>query len=154
VRSADRGSFAASDLKKGNGSLAAAETMSARAFVRRCGAHLALAALLLQLTLSFAHVHKHDLASPGFGRIDIVSVRHIGPAQQAAEQLPSRLADDEDHCPICFSGFLLSSSSLPDAPAQPRRVQWAAIDPAFNPVSKRLPRPRHAAFLSRAPPAA
>jgi hypothetical protein len=128
--------------------------MSARAFVRRCGAHLALAALMLQLALSFAHVHKHDLASSGFGRTDVVSVRHIRSTQQVAEQLPSRLADDEEHCPICFSGFLLSSSSLPDAPAHPHQVQFAAIGPAFNPVSKRVPRPRRAAFLSRAPPAA
>jgi len=90
--------------------------MFARAFARRCGACLALVALLLQLALSFAHVHKHDLAFSGFNRSDVVSAGPARPTRQAVTQQPSRLADDDDHCPICFSGFLLSNSSLPDAP--------------------------------------
>jgi len=124
-----------------------------RAFSRRCGAYLALTALLLQLALSFAHVHKHDLAFSGFDRSDVVSVRHARSKQQVAEQLPARLADDDEHCPICFSSFLLSSSSLADAPANPRALQFAEIDRAFNPISDRVSQPRRAAFLSRAPPA-
>jgi hypothetical protein len=127
--------------------------MPARAFARRCGAWLALAALMLQLALSFAHVHKHDLAFSGLGRSDVVSVRHARLLQQVAEQLPARLADDDDHCPICFSSFLLSNSSLPHVPANPRALQFAEIDHAFNPVFDRVFRPRRAAFLSRAPPA-
>jgi len=126
--------------------------MSARAFARRCGAYLALAALTLQLALSFAHVHKHDLAIPRIGRADGVSIARAGAGLQVAEQLPARLADDDDHCPICFSGFLLSNSSLPDAPASPAWLQFAEIDRPFNPVSDRVFQPRHAAFLSRAPP--
>jgi len=59
--SIDGGSFEAADLKKGTGSLAGAKMIFARAFARRCGACIALAALMLQLALSFAHVHKHDL---------------------------------------------------------------------------------------------
>ena len=125
--------------------------MSVRAFARRCGAYLALAALTLQLALSFAHVHKHDLAVAGISRTDVASVAHAQPGPQI-EQLPSRLADDDDHCPICFSGFLLSNSSLPDAPANPQLLQFAEIDRAFNPVSDSVLQPRHAAFLSRAPP--
>ena len=134
--------------------LAGAQTISARAFARRCGAYLALAALTLQLALSFAHVHKHDLAYSGFDRADAVSIRQDRPTYQVAERLPVRLADDEDHCPICFSGFLLSNSSLADAPANPRPLQFTETDRAFNPVSDQVFRPRHAAFLSRAPPAA
>jgi hypothetical protein len=53
---------------EGDGSLAGAKMMLARAFARRCGAYLALAALTLQLALSFAHVHKHDLVFSGFDR--------------------------------------------------------------------------------------
>ena len=128
--------------------------MLARAFARRCGAYLAPVALMLQLALSFAHVHKHDLAFSGFDRSDVVSVRHAPSTQQAAEHLPARLADDDDHCPICFSGFLLSNSSLPDAPANPRPPQFAEINRAFNQVSDRVLQPRHAPFQSRAPPAA
>lgn len=127
--------------------------MLARAFARRCGAYLALVALTLQLALSFAHVHKHDLVFSGFDRTDVVSVAHDRPELQVAEQLPARLADDGDHCPICFSGFLLSNSSLPDAPAHPHSLQFPEIDLTFNPVSDRVFQPHHAAFLSRAPPA-
>jgi hypothetical protein len=127
--------------------------MSARAFTRRCGAYLALAALGLQLALSFAHLHKHDLAVPRIDRTDIVGVTHARPGLHFAERLPARLTDDDDNCPICFSGFLLSTSSLPDAPSSLNPLQFAEIDRAFNPVSDRMIRPRHAAFRSRAPPA-
>jgi hypothetical protein len=133
--------------------LAGAKTMWARAFTRRCGAYLALAALMLQLAVSFAHVHRHDLALSGFGRSDVMSVRHARSGLQVAERLPARLADDDDHCPICFSGFLLSNSSPPDTPAHLRSLQFVEIERAFNPFSDRVFRPRHAAFLSRAPPA-
>jgi len=127
--------------------------MSARVFTRRCGAYLALAALILQLAL-FAHVHKHDLAFSGFGRTDGESLRHAPPTQQAVMQLLARLADDDDHCPICFSSFLLSNSSPSAAPADSHPLRFTAIDRAFNPVSYRVFQARHAAFLSRAPPAA
>ncbi|MBR0894576.1 hypothetical protein JQ616_06400 [Bradyrhizobium tropiciagri] len=126
--------------------------MSARSFTRRCGAYLALAALGLQLVLSFAHLHKHDLAVPRIDRTDIVGVTHARSGLHFAERLPPRLADDDDNCPICFSGFLLSTSSLPDAPSSLYPLQFAEIDCAFHPVSDRIIRPRHAAFRSRAPP--
>jgi hypothetical protein len=134
--------------------LAGAKTMLSRAFARRSGACLALAALMLQLALSFAHIHKHDLVSSGFERTDVASVGHARSALQAIEQLPSRLADDDDRCQICFSTVLLSNSSLPDAPANRHSLQFAEIDRAFNPVPYRVFQPRHASFLSRAPPAA
>jgi hypothetical protein len=128
--------------------------MSARAFTRRCGAYLALAALTLQLVLSFADIHKHDLAFVSFDRADIVSVGHTRSGLQVAERLPARLADHDENCPICFSNFLLSNSSLPDASPKPHSLEFAAVDRAFNPVSDRVIQPRHPAFLSRAPPAA
>ncbi|TAI66709.1 hypothetical protein [Bradyrhizobium sp. Leo170] len=54
--------------------MAGAKSISARAFTRPCGACLALAALMLQFALSFAHVHKHDLAFSGFGRTNVESL--------------------------------------------------------------------------------
>jgi hypothetical protein len=125
----------------------------ARGFARQYGACLGLAALMAQLVLSFAHVHKHDLAFLGIDRSDVVSVGHAQSARQAVGQLPSPLAGDDDHCSICFSGFLLSNSSLPDAPANPRKMRFAEIDRAFNPVTNWVFWARHAAFQSRAPPA-
>jgi hypothetical protein len=124
---------------KGDGSLAGAKAIFARAFAGRCGAYLALAALIPQLALSFAHAHKHHLVSSGFDRSGVMSAGLARPTQQAVTQQPSRLADDDDHCPICFSGFLLSNSSLPSAPVTLRSLH----DQVF--------RPRHVAFLSRAP---
>jgi hypothetical protein len=128
--------------------------MSARAFARRCGACLALAALVLQLALSFAHVHKHDLAFSGGDHTAAFAVKLVTSIQRAVEQPPSRLADDDDHCPICFSGFLLSNSSLTDGPAHPHALLSVQIDPAFNPLSDFVVQPRRAAFSSRAPPTA
>jgi hypothetical protein len=128
--------------------------MLAPALARRCGAYLVLAALILQHALWFAHLHKHDLGSSRSDRADVMSVAHGRPGLQVAERLPARLADDDDHYPICFLRFLLSNSSLPDATASPRSLQFAEIDRAFNPVSDRVFQPQHAAFRSRAPPAA
>ncbi|WP_092081869.1 hypothetical protein [Bradyrhizobium brasilense] len=113
-----------------------------------------MAALTIQLALSFAHVHKHELAVPRIDRTDVVSVARARGGLQVAQRLPARLTDDEDHCPICFSGFLLSNSSLPDAPANPAWLQFAEIDRPFNPACDPVFRSRHAAFLSRAPPVA
>jgi hypothetical protein len=127
--------------------------MWARAFARRCGVCLALAALMLQLALSFAHVHKHDLAFVSFARVDIVSVGHARSGLKVAERLPARLVDDEENCPICFSSFLLSSSLLPDASARAHSLEFAAVDRPLGPVSDRVFRSRHSAFLSRGPPA-
>ncbi|MDI4232720.1 hypothetical protein OZ411_07840 [Bradyrhizobium sp. Arg237L] len=52
---------------------------------------------MLQFALSFAHVHKHDLAFSGFGRTNVESLRHAGPPRQAVTQLPARLADHDDN---------------------------------------------------------
>ena len=127
---------------------------SARAFARRCGARLALAALVLQLALSFAHIHKHDLAFSAVDHTAAFTVKLATSKQRAVEEPPSRLADDDDHCPICFSGFLLFNSSLPDAAAPPHLLLSVQIEPGFNPVFDSVFQPRRAAFESRAPPAA
>lgn len=123
-----------------------------RAFGRRCAACLALVPLLLQLALSFAHVHKHDIVPSEHDRTEMASVGHALGMRQAFEKLPVRVADDDDHCLICFSNFLISGSSIPDTPADPRLLKVAAITRAFTKISDRLFEPRHSAFQSRAPP--
>jgi hypothetical protein len=125
-----------------------------RAFVRRCGAYLALAALTLQLVLSFAHFHVHDVA---FSKLDhakiaAASVKHAWSQLEASQQLPSGLADDEEHCTICFSSFLLSNSSIPDAPRHPVLVEFGDVDRSFNFVFDIIFDSRRAPFFSRAPP--
>ena len=121
--------------------------------MQRCGALIALAALMLQFALAFDHIHKRDLGFVGSSRADTISVAHAG-AGLRAEQLPVRLTDDDEFCPICFSSFLLSNSSLPVAAVHPHALEFAALDPPFTSFSDRIARPRYTAFLSRGPPAA
>jgi hypothetical protein len=128
--------------------------MSARALIQRCVALIALAALALQLGLSFDHVHKRELGVAGLGRADAVSVKHARSGLQVAGRLPARLADDDDCCPICFSSFLLSNASLPDASLNPHALEFAERDRPLHPLSDRIFLSRHTAFSPRAPPAA
>jgi hypothetical protein len=131
------------------------KVISVRAFARRCGSYLTLAALTLQLVLSFAHFHAHDVAFAkiGYANTDSASVKHAWSRLEASQQLPSGLADDDEHCTICFSSFLLSNSSIPDAPPHPALAEFGDVDRSFNFVSDIVFEPRRAPFLSRAPPA-
>jgi hypothetical protein len=87
-----------------------------RSLARHSGAYLAMLALMLQLAASFAHVHARDFAS-GAGS-DPAGGWHRLALTEATASAPGKLADDEDRCPICFSGFLLATSFVPQA-AQP-----------------------------------
>ena len=127
--------------------------MSARVFAQRCGAYLALAALALQLVLSFAHIHKQDFAFSRGAPGHVANVGHAWSQRQTVERHSSQLADSDEHCPICFSSFLLANSSMPDAPAKPPLPEWGGLEGSTNPVSDVVFQPRRAAFLSRAPPA-
>jgi hypothetical protein len=127
-----------------------------RTLVRRCGVYLALAALTLQLALSFGHIHAHDIATPQIthSKAGAVSSWH-GPAKlEASTQLPSKLADDDEHCPICFSSFLLSTSFVPDPPRPPQSFGFRHIDRFFEFAIDIVLESHRAPFLSRAPPLA
>ena len=143
----------APQVLEGNDCLAGAKVKLVRAFAGRCGAYLALAALTLQLVLSFAHFHIHDVAFAKVGHpsIDAASVKHAWSRTHASQQLPSGLADDDEHCTICFSSFLLSNSSIPDAPWHPTSLEFGEIDRSFS-VFDIVFEPRRAPFRARAPP--
>jgi hypothetical protein len=132
--------------------LAEAKVMLLRSFARRCGVHLALAALTLQLALSFGHFHLRDADCSDVHclRTDIDAGQH-GPAIfDAWKQSPSRLADDEEHCTICFSTYLLSISFVLDLPHHLLSSGFANVDRSFDLAfafdQHRTP------FQSRAPP--
>jgi hypothetical protein len=139
--------------------LAQANGTLLRSFVQRCGVYLALAALTLQFALSFGHIHAHDIAPPQtiysqtvYSKAYAVSGWHDPAKLEASTQLPSNLADDDDHCPICFSSFLLSTSFVPDPPSPPLSFGFRDIDRFFElAVDIVLESPR-APFQSRAPP--
>jgi hypothetical protein len=127
-----------------------------RTFVRRCGVYLALAGLTLQLALSFGHVHAHDIAPPQitYSKAGAVSGWH-GPAKlEASTRLPSKLGGDDDHCPICFSSFLLSTSFVPDPPSPPLSFGFRDIDRFFELAVDIVLEPHRAPVQSRAPPLA
>jgi hypothetical protein len=125
-----------------------------RIFTRQCGACLALLALTLQLGMSFGHIHSRDFTGQGVYRstADAAHAWHGLSKRQSAERLPAKLAGDDEDCPICFSGFLLATSFIPDvAQASPSLDLKYAGHPfplTFDGVLKA----RRAPFQSRAPP--
>ena len=122
--------------------------MRALRSIRHFGAGLGLFALLLQLTLSFAHVHPED----------VLGTAAAGIAQAAAS---GALVDDQDRqppvaphddCPICTAMHLAGTIVVPDPPAlavptEFIRASFAAKDFVATVIPRRLP------FQTRAPPA-
>jgi hypothetical protein len=115
---------------------------------RRIGtAGLGLFALLLQLFLSFGHLHVRGplaptLAGPVVGKSTVLG----------QEKIPSGLPDDD--CPICAAMHVAASGLLPAppsvaAPADFAQVSHQAFIEEFN-----LGVRRHTLFQTRAPPIA
>jgi hypothetical protein len=125
-----------------------------RSLVQRCGGGLALAALVLQLGLSFGHFHAQDFHAYGFAEQQTVGGWNGRAIAQASLERPSKLADDDDQCPICFSSFLLASSFIPDAPRPVVPVDFRNVGGAV-PRTDHLAFPGYrAAFQPRGPPVA
>jgi len=110
---------------------------------------LALAALALQLVMSFGHVH-------------LVGVHHTYPtlafsdstAQASPRGAPQPGNDaDDDYCAICATIFLAANSFLPPAPQLPVPFVSRPIE-HFARVAVDFIVPRRAPFQSRAPPLA
>jgi hypothetical protein len=108
---------------------------------------LALAALLLQIAVSFGHVHIAGIAP---ARV----VGASSPALVAATSLPAQCptGDHDEYCPICASIFLIASASIPQPPQLP---VWFASRPVKHGETAVVAvlAPWRAFFQSRAPPA-
>jgi hypothetical protein len=107
---------------------------------RRIGAWLALLALVLQLGLTFAHVHHQ---APGYPTAIA--------AQPAAGTDGDQGDADKDYCASCAILNLLAGAQAGVAPTPPL-PGWAQVDttrPAFETVRSTQIR---TAFQSRAPP--
>ncbi|WP_407159744.1 hypothetical protein [Bradyrhizobium sp. STM 3557] len=123
-----------------------------RNIARRTGERLALLALVVQIAVSFGHMHARDFASDIGSRA--ADGLHPTTAAKAIVSSLVDLAGDEDQCPICFSAFLLATSSVPQV-EQPvavldlHNVSYAATRTLFG-----LLESGRASFQSRAPPAA
>ena len=130
--------------------MAEADEILLRTFARRCGVYLVLTALALQLAVSFGHFHRHDIV--GYSRIDVVAGRQAPTRLEASKQSPSGLADDDEHCPICLSTLLLSTSFIPDAPQASPSSVFQDVGRSFGPAFDIVFGSDRAAFQSRAPP--
>jgi hypothetical protein len=123
---------------------------------KRRGALLALAALALQITLAFGHVHLNDLHLRGVsGGSDGAKIApHHTMLAQTSPQAPAQNSNDDDYCAICASIFLVSNSFTPAPPAVPVPVGFQRIEHSFDHARGCIEQRRRFAFQSRAPPAA
>jgi hypothetical protein len=133
--------------------LAEADGFLLRRLARRCGVYLALAALTLQFGLSFAHIHRHDIANANaaYSSRDVVGGWQAANLE-ASNQLSSGLADDDEYCPICFSTLLLSTSFIPVAPRYSPSAEFRYVDRFFGRIFDTVFDSYRAPFQSRAPP--
>jgi Protein of unknown function (DUF2946) len=116
---------------------------------RRWSSWLALAAMALQLVLSFGHTHLEKLAS---GSVTAsITASETSSSQQNPAHHPANEADD--FCAICATIHLASSSFLPDAPLLPVPFSSRTIE-RFGHFNFVFISPQRAAFQSRAPPLA
>jgi hypothetical protein len=117
---------------------------------KRHGALFALAALALQIAVSFGHVHLDGLVRPSHA----LATSHNTVVAQSSQQTPAQNSgDDDDYCAICASIFLVLTSFVSEPPKLPvPDVSWR-IEPSFS-AARGIVEPRRVAFRSRAPPAA
>src|ERR1700728_349206 len=115
----------------------------------RFGSWLALAALAVQIAVSFGHVHLDGIHRGAAGVNVAAAATHASrslPAQQPA-------GDADDYCAICATIFLAANSFLPHAPQLAVPFVSQAIE-HIDRVAVAVIVPRRAAFQSRAPPIA
>lgn len=118
---------------------------------RRRGAYLALAALVLQIAVSFGHVDLDGIVGPdhltlsGLHQTVVAKASNRGPAQAPG--------DDDGYCPICASIFMVSSSVASEPPQLPVPDGFERIKHSVS-IAHGVFTPLRVAFRSRAPPAA
>jgi hypothetical protein len=122
---------------------------------RKGVASLGLFALILQLVLSFGHVHARDfgasraLAAPAAGAPTAIN-KSVKAGSQ--EQVPSRLPEDD--CPICTTMHMAASGLLPAPPSVPTPTNFTQFLKPTLIADFSLGVGRHTLFQTRAPPIA
>jgi hypothetical protein len=123
---------------------------------RRHGALFALAALVLQIAVSFGHVHVQDLHLDGIVRAAphaaIAGAHNVTLAQNAPQAPTQNPGDADDYCAICASIFLVSTSFASEPPKLPVPMGFERVRLSFA-VARDIITSRRFAFQSRAPPA-
>jgi Protein of unknown function (DUF2946) len=123
---------------------------------RRRGAYLALAALLLQIAVSFGHVDLDGMV--GSAHLTLAGSQKSVLAQasvtKASQPGPAQNNNGDDgFCPICASIFLVSNSVASEPPALPVPDGFQRIRHSVS-VARGVTPLLRVAFRSRAPPAA
>lgn len=120
--------------------------MLSLASYKRFASWLALAALALQMAVSFGHVHLDGIrhAYPAAGVVAFKARAQPLPAQQPSD-------DDDDYCAICATIYLAATSFVPQAPALPVPLVSRPIE-HLDRIAFAFVAPRRSAFQSRAPP--
>src|SRR5215468_2903656 len=112
---------------------------------RRHGALLALAALVLQILLSFGHVHLRGVAQ-GASPATTHSIALADRNSQTPSPIP---ADTDDYCAICASIFLASSAFAAALPQLLVPANFQRVEHGFSAARPLAESPR-LAFRSRA----
>jgi hypothetical protein len=117
-------------------------------WIRQLGAYLALAAVALQIVLSFGHLHLPPVID-----ISLSAIAHRITLTQAQPRLPTQNpGDDNDYCAICASIFLASTSLTPVPTALPVPADFQRVECSFDQALYFVELYR-LGFQSRAPPA-
>ena len=118
--------------------------------IRRVGAGLGLVALLLQLALSFDHIHPDELLLGSFASLaDEVAAKAHQPLT-GPDQAPGSPHHD---CPICSVMHLAGAVVLPSPPSLLLPTQFAMASFVANDCPS-ISVIRRLAFQTRAPPPA
>jgi hypothetical protein len=112
---------------------------------------LALAALVLQIAISFGHV---DLDGAVVGNHLAFGAAHkVVVVAKTSQQAPAQNGDDDGYCPICASIFMVSTSFVSTPPALPVPDGFQRITHSVS-IARGVTTPLRLAFRSRAPPIA
>jgi hypothetical protein len=138
----------------GSGGRSEGMPMTWRRLRRMSAAGLGLFALLLQLAVSFGHVHTEGLqaaiAAAGSHGSNISS-RNAATAPSDQQQAPGH-RDSEDDCPICMVLHMAATGLQPIPPAVFAPVEFSEIIPRIFIQQFELRAPRGLLFQTRAPP--
>ena len=113
---------------------------------RRGGAGLGLLALLVQIVLSFGHIHAEDF-QPAAAR-PIAALAHQSPSDPKAP--PVR---PDDHCPICMAVQLAAAGVVAAPPVLVLPSELGRVTHRAT-VARDISVARYVLFRTRAPPIA
>jgi hypothetical protein len=118
---------------------------------KRRGAYLALAALLLQIAVSFGHVDLDGIT--GADHLTLTGLHQTVVAETSKRGPVQAPGDDDGYCPICASIFMVSTSVASEPPQLPVPDGFQRIRHSVS-MTHGVFTPLRVAFRSRAPPAA